>query len=84
MSESDSVFDPERKFVRIDKRRSDGFVDFEFSIGEPQFFVELMMPNLAFEEFCKTQNVVMLPAGEVEAEESAWSWRLRQASQGLK
>lgn len=48
-----------RRFVRITQRRRDGYVEFQFSIHHPELFVELILPEHAFEEFC-TRNRVML------------------------
>lgn len=45
-----------RRFVRVLKRRSNGFVEFEFSIGWPELSVELMLPEADFEAFCKVQQ----------------------------
>ncbi len=55
-----SAFDPFRKFVRITGERDDGFVEFDFALGEPELFAEMMLTRAAFEEFCATQQVVLL------------------------
>lgn len=49
--------DVSRKFVRVIKRRDNGFVEFEFSIGWPELSVELMLPQRAFDEFCQKHQV---------------------------
>ncbi|MCM2345185.1 MAG: phenol hydroxylase subunit [Acidovorax soli] len=49
--------DVSRKFVRVLKRRDNGFIEFEFSIGWPELAVELMLPQRAFEAFCRAQQV---------------------------
>lgn len=48
------------KFVRVRRRRDNGLVEFDFTIGTPEVFVELMMPEAAFDEFCRTNAVVDL------------------------
>ena len=59
-----SAFDPFRKFVRVTGERDDGFVEFDFALGEPELFAEMMLTRAAFDEFCAAQNVVVLdPAG---------------------
>ena len=47
------------KFVRVRDVRPDGLVCFEFAIGWPELFVDLMLPQPAFDEFC-VQNQVQL------------------------
>lgn len=47
------------KFVRVKEVRSGGLVCFEFAIGWPELFVDLMLPKPAFDDFC-VQNQVQL------------------------
>jgi phenol hydroxylase P0 protein len=74
-------FDTTWKFVRIVERRPDGFVEFQFAIGDPEIFVEMIMSPEAFVEFCSTNEVTMLdpllPAG---SEESDWAWNLHDVA----
>ena len=53
-------FDPGRRFVKVTGINARGFVEFEFSVGQPELCVELMLPLAAFEEFCVAQNVSRL------------------------
>lgn len=48
------------KFVRVKEVRADGLVCFEFAIGWPELFVDLMLPQAAFDEFCSRQQVQRL------------------------
>ena len=48
------------KFVRIKQLRADGLVCFEFAIGWPELFVDLMLPRAAFDDFCLRQKVQLL------------------------
>lgn len=48
------------KFVRVRRRRDNGLVEFDFAIGTPEVFVELIMPDAAFDEFCRANAVVDL------------------------
>lgn len=50
-------FDPGVCFVRLRKIRGDGFVEFDFAIGEPDLSVELILPSAAFHEFCRANHV---------------------------
>ena len=54
---SPESFDPARRFVRIVELRADGMVEFEFAVGEPELFVEMVLPRAAFDDFCATQGV---------------------------
>lgn len=70
--------DVNRKFVRLLERRPDGLVEFEFAIAEPSLFVEMLLPEEAFAEFCETQRVELLPPRAEQATEMDWT--LRQAA----
>lgn len=79
--QSPAPFDPARRFVRIVEERADGMVEFHFAVGEPELFVEMMLPRTAFEEFCAHQGVqptseVLLPA---ESGGEGQSWTLHDA-----
>jgi phenol/toluene 2-monooxygenase (NADH) P0/A0 len=81
MAEDEAPMDVSRKFVRLVERRPDGLVEFEFSIADPTLFVEMLLPESAYEEFCKTNQVMFLegerPTGEAAAE---WDWHLHEAT----
>lgn len=57
-----SPFDPSKKFIRIVEQRANGMVEFEFAVGEPELFVEMLLPQAAFEGFCTAQGVSPEPA----------------------
>lgn len=77
------AFDVSRRFVRIINERPNGFVELEFAIGEPEIFVEMILPPEQFEQFCRDQDVVPshgpLPASAISTAEQVWEWTLRQA-----
>ncbi len=76
------AFDPARKFVRVSDLRQDGFVEFEFAIGEPELFVEMILPASAFDDFCAHNKVTFLDDDarlKVGGSED-WEWRLRDAT----
>lgn len=72
-----STFDAGRRYVRICNRRPDGFIEFEFSIGDPELAVELMLPESAFHEFCLANEVIVLDPAVSEGD---WVSRLNDAS----
>ena len=55
------AFDPGLCFVRLRKVRGDGFVEFDFAIGEPELSVDLILPAAAFHEFCRVNRVIHIP-----------------------
>lgn len=78
-----SEFDPAKRFVRIVDTRADGMVEFEFAVGEPQLFVEMLLPAIEFEQFCSDQHVTpthgALPEAASGSSEHEWDWSLRSA-----
>jgi phenol hydroxylase P0 protein len=54
------ICDVTLKYVRIKQVRADGLVCFEFAIGWPELFVDLMLHRAAFDDFCFRQNVQLL------------------------
>ena len=74
-------FDPDKKFVRVVELRKDGFIEFDFAVGEPEIFVEMILPAAAFDEFCATNRVTFLDAeGQLKVGTDDWEWRLRDAT----
>lgn len=54
------------RYVRVTRVRDQRFVEFDFSIGDPSLFVELVLPFAQFQQFCQRNQVV-----EVSAEQAA-------------
>lgn len=86
-----NAFDPSRKWVRVSEMRANGLISFEFSVGEPEIFVELILPALAFIEFCARNQVVFLPSEDSVTLESVQHnpegelhWRLRDVQHIVK
>ena len=46
-----------QRSVNVLRRRDNGFVEFEFSVGWPELVVELMMTQPDFEQFCQRQQI---------------------------
>lgn len=76
--------DTSRRFVRVCGERANGFVEFEFAIGEPEIFVELILDRASFAAFCATNKVEMLPPAAEDAAQKEdagdWDWRLADAT----
>lgn len=72
------TFDAGRRYVRVCNRRQDGFIEFEFSIGDPALAVELMLPEAAFHEFCLANEVIVLDPAS--SDQGDWVSRLNDAS----
>jgi phenol hydroxylase P0 protein len=74
-------FDTSRKFVRIRGERGDGFVEFEFAVGEAELFAELILQRSALIAFCEDNQVTLLQGDKaVKPGEEEWSWSLHDAT----
>lgn len=75
-------FNPNLKFVRIIEQHANGLVEFEFAVGEPGLFVELLMAQASFDEFCAMHGVTPTQgrlAVAQSSDEQEWDWSLRAA-----
>ncbi len=66
----------ETRFVRITGVAHGGFVEFQFSIGDPTLYLEMILPSVAFEEFCAENKAVHLSAHQgrqVDDDRAKWS-----------
>ena len=72
------AFDLRRRYVRRRAVRADGFVEFEFAIGDPALCVELMLKEDDFHTFCLANDVIVL--GDADAGQGDWAARLNRAS----
>lgn len=76
--------DTRKRWVRITGSRLGDFIEFDFAIGEPELFVEMILTYEAFIEFCAANKVEVLPpeASVIENDEVAaqWNWRLADAT----
>lgn len=82
---AEGKFDITRKFVRVMRTRSNGLIEFEFAVGDPDVAVELVMPKAAFEEFCAANQVEVQTDAEPasfdrEAADADFHWNLHQAT----
>ncbi|MDF2180586.1 phenol hydroxylase subunit [Neptuniibacter sp. CAU 1671] len=65
------------KYVRVRSAPGARFVEFDFAINEPSLFVELVMPQQAFEIFCEANAVQFMTDEQmaaVDAEMSKWRY----------
>ena len=53
-------FDPSSRYVRLTQVRPDGFVEFEFAIGDPDLAVNLILPADAYRDFCRDNHAVLI------------------------
>jgi phenol/toluene 2-monooxygenase (NADH) P0/A0 len=73
-----TTFDTTRRYVRVCEQRPDGFIEFEFAIGDPALCVELMLPADAFHEFCLANEVILLDPAQ--SGQGDWVARMNAAS----
>lgn len=79
-------FDVTQRFVRVTGQRPNGFIEFEFSVGDPALFAELILPPEAFAEFCLANGAIILPVAPGDNADTGngetpddWDWRLSDA-----
>lgn len=63
---SKSRFDKFTRYVRI-RNRVRGFVEFDFAIDDPRLYIELVLPNKAFDDFCVKNRVTHMTAEQAQA-----------------
>ncbi|MEN9726476.1 MAG: hypothetical protein RL434_842 [Pseudomonadota bacterium] len=76
-SSNTPVFDVNCQYVRLRARRADGYVEFDFAIGDPALAVELTLPAAAYDTFCRERRVLHLTPAEaaaVDHERSKWQF----------
>ncbi len=65
------------RLVRVTNENHHGFVEFQFSIGDPGLFLEMTLPPAAFNDFCREHRVRFLSEEEaraVDASERKWRY----------
>lgn len=55
------------RYVRVTSRDRPGLVEFNFSINDPTLYLEMILPVLAFEDFCRSNQVRFLTDEQAEA-----------------
>jgi len=67
--------DPEKRYVRVTRTRGHEFVEFDFAVGDPSLYVELILPYDAFQTFCahnKVQYLTPEQAAAVDYDRLKW------------
>lgn len=64
---SRSGFERLTKYIRVRSEPDARFVEFDFAIGDPSLFVELIMPPAAFAAFCANNQVVPMSPAQMQA-----------------
>lgn len=75
MTSQAKSFDELPRYIRVRSGPEDKFVEFDFAIGHPELFVELVLPRNAFEIFCRHNNVIHMDAEmirEIDADMIKW------------
>ena len=64
------------RYVRVTGQVRGGFVEFQFSIGDPTLYLEMILPAAAFEEFCAVNEAIHLNAEQgAMVDEDRVKWR---------
>ncbi|NIB42228.1 phenol hydroxylase [Pseudomaricurvus alkylphenolicus] len=72
----------QQRYVHVREMRGDGFVEFDFSINDPELYVELILPETAFWEFCSSNRVHFLSDNQAEViDQDREQWREASAPQ---
>ena len=72
------------KYVRVTGIRDDKFIEFDFSIDDPEIFVELVLPTDMFQTFCTNNNVKILDAeNDTQAEHDRMLWRIGDVKKNI-
>jgi phenol hydroxylase P0 protein len=76
LMQSKNTFDVSRRYVRFIGISSNGYVHFDFSIGDPELSVELTMKLKDYEEFCRSSDVQYLTEEQEQVvDEQKTKWR---------
>jgi phenol hydroxylase P0 protein len=61
----------------VTRQRPDGFVEFDFAMGDPELAVDLILPQAAFAAFCAEHQVRLIgdaQAAALAAEQAKWRY----------
>lgn len=65
------------KYIRITGDHHAKFVEFDFAIHDPTLFVELILPQQAFQHFCEINHVIEMTEAQQawnDAQEDKWRY----------
>lgn len=76
MEQRVKTFNEYTRYIRVRSAPEDKFVEFDFAIGYPDLFVELVLPRDAFRIFCEHNNVVHMDSEMIrQVDEDMVKWR---------
>lgn len=76
MEQRIKTFNEYTRYIRVRSAPEDKFVEFDFAIGYPDLFVELVLPREAFRIFCEHNNVVHMDSEMIrQIDEDMVKWR---------
>lgn len=79
MQEQAKPLDISKRYVRITGIRNNKLIEFDFSIGEPEMYVELVLPFEAFQIFCAHNDARHLSAEDAaKVDYDRLKWRYGQ------
>lgn len=84
--EAQAALDPSKqtRFVRVTGIKQDKFVEFDFSIGDPTIFVELVLPFEQFDTFCQRHQAQKLSDEQItQVDLDSQKWRYGQPSTAI-
>ncbi len=58
---------PPRNYVRVTRADHHGYIEFQFAIGDPDLYLEMTLPPVAFAEFCARHQVLHLTPDQADA-----------------
>lgn len=82
---ANSAWSPDAKWIRIISEKRHGLIEFEFAVGEPGLYVEMIMARAEFDDFCQMHQLVptLGPLPERTnvdaADDGSFDWNLREA-----
>ncbi|WP_447749047.1 phenol hydroxylase subunit [Pseudomonas nicosulfuronedens] len=77
MTSATTSFEQMPRYVRVRSEPDATFVEFDFAIGYPDLFVELVLPRAAFASFCESNRVRHMDAtmaAAVDADMEKWRY----------
>jgi phenol hydroxylase P0 protein len=84
MATPKNSFEAFKRYVRVRSEPGARFVEFDFAIGSPDMFVELVLPREAFDIFCRHNHVEHMDAAMAAAvDEDMVKWRFGEAGQRM-
>lgn len=70
------TFDQLTRYIRVRSEPEAKFVEFDFALGHPELFVELVLPQDAFVKFCQHNGVVEMDEAMAKAvDDDMVKWR---------